>query len=145
LVGQLGGKPTPACGFAMGVERLVTLVRESGGEPALEGVDVYLVHQGEAASRLAPRVAEGLRDQGIDVVFHCGGGSFKSQMKKADASGAAFAVIIGDDEANAGEVTLKPLRTDGETQNERSGGQKRVSVDSVADEIMNSFMDWEEV
>lgn len=145
LVGQLGGKPTPACGFAMGVERLVTLVRESGGEPALEGIDVYLVHQGEAASRLAPRVAEGLRDQGIDVLFHCGGGSFKSQMRKADASGAAFAVIIGDDEANAGEVTLKPLRADGDVQDERSGEQKRVSVDSVADEIMNSFMDWEEV
>ena len=140
LVEQLGGKPTPACGFAMGVERLVTLIRESGGEPDLEGTDVYLVHQGEAASRLAPRVAEGLRDNGIDVVFHCGGGGFKAQMKKADASGAAFAVIIGDDEANAGEVTLKPLRGDGETRNE----QKRISVDQVADEIMNSFMDWEE-
>ncbi len=140
LVEQLGGKSTPACGFAMGVERLVTLVRESGGEPVLEGIDVYLVHQGEAASRMAPRVAEGLRDQGIDVLFHCGGGSFKSQMKKADGSGAAFAVIIGDDEANAGEVTLKPLRADGEQKNE----QKRVSVDRVADEIMNSFLDWED-
>lgn len=136
LVGQLGGKPAPACGFAMGVERLIALIRESGGEPALQGVDVYLVHQGVAASRLAPRVAEGLRDRGIDVLFHCGGGSFKSQMKKADASGATFAVIIGDDEAEAGEVTLKPLREE--------GAQKRVSVDLVADEIMNSFMDWEE-
>ena len=140
LVEQLGGKATPACGFAMGVERLVTLVRESGGEPEIPGPDVYVVHQGDAASRLAPRVAEGLRDQGIDVLFHCGGGGFKSQMKKADASGATFAVIIGDDEANAGEVTLKPLRANGETQNE----QKRVSVDQVADEIMNSFLDWEE-
>ena len=140
LVEQLGGKPTPACGFAMGVERLVTLIRESGGEPEPEGIDVYLVHQGEAASRLAPRVAEGLRDNGIDVLFHCGGGGFKAQMKKADASGAQFAVIIGDDEANAGEVTLKPLRADGDERNE----QKRVSVDHVADEIMNSFMDWEE-
>ena len=140
LVEQLGGKATPACGFAMGVERLVTLVRESGGEPAIPGPDVYVVHQGQAASRSAQRVAEGLRDQGIDVLFHCGGGSFKSQMKKADASGATFAVIIGDDEANAGEVTLKPLRSNGETQNE----QKRVSVDQVADEIMNSFLDWEE-
>jgi histidyl-tRNA synthetase len=140
LVEQLGGKRMPACGFAMGIERLVTLVRESGGEPVLEGIDVYLVHQGEAASRLAPRVAEGLRDQGIDVLFHCGGGGFKSQMKKADASGASFAVIIGDDEANAGEVTLKPLRANGDQKNE----QKRVSVDSVADEIMNSFLDWEE-
>ena len=140
LVEQLGGKSTPACGFAMGVERLLTLIRESGGEPAAEGIDVYLVHQGAAASRMAPRVAEGLRDQGIDVLFHCGGGGFKSQMKKADASGAAFAVIIGDDEAIAGEVTLKPLRASDGVQNE----QKRVSVDRVADEIMNSFLDWEE-
>jgi histidyl-tRNA synthetase len=140
LVEQLGGKPTPACGFAMGVERLLTLLREAGGEPALLGIDVYLVHQGEAASRLAPRVAEGLRDQGIDVLFHCGGGGFKSQMKRADASGATFAVIIGDDEANAGEVTLKPLRANGGTANE----QKRVSVDRVADEIMNSLIDPEE-
>ncbi len=140
LVEQLGGKSTPACGFAMGVERLVALIRESGGEPALEGIDVYLVHQGEAASRLAPRVAEGLRDQGINVLFHCGDGGFKSQMKKADASGAAFAVIIGDDEANAGQVMLKPLRANGEMQNE----QRRVGVDSIADEIMNSFLDWEE-
>ena len=140
LVEQLGGKPTPACGFAMGVERLVTLIRESGGEPEIPGPDVYVVHQGEAASRMAPRVAEGLRDQGIDVLFHCGGGGFKSQMKKADASGATFAIIIGDDEANAGEVTLKPLRSNGEAQNE----QKRISVDQLADEIMNSFLDWEE-
>ena len=140
LVEQLGGKATPACGFAMGVERLVTLIRESGGEPEVPGPDVYVVHQGDAASRMAPRVAEGLRDQGIDVLFHCGGGGFKSQMKKADASGATFAIIIGDDEANAGEVTLKPLRSNGEAQNE----QKRISVDQLADEIMNSFLDWEE-
>jgi histidyl-tRNA synthetase len=136
LVEQLGGKPAPACGFAMGVERLIALIRDAGGEPAPQCVDVYVVHQGAAASRLAPRVAEGLRDQGINVLFHCGGGSFKSQMKKADASGAAYAVIIGDDEAEAGEVTLKPLREE--------GAQKRVSVDNVADEIMNSFMDMEE-
>jgi len=137
LVEQLGGKPTPACGFAMGVERLVTLIRESGGDPEPEGSDVYLVHQGEAASRMAPRVAEGLRDQGINVLYNCGGGSFKSQMKKADASGAMFAVIIGDDEASAGEVTLKPLRAEGDERNE----QKRISVDRVADEIMNAFFD----
>ncbi|MBK8892957.1 MAG: histidine--tRNA ligase [Propionivibrio sp.] len=140
LVEQLGGKSTPACGFAMGVERLVALIRDSGGEPALGGIDVYLVHQGEVAARLAPRVAEGLRDRGIDVLFHCGGGSFKSQMKKADASGANFAVIIGDDEANDGQVTLKPLRASGELQNE----QKRVGVDNIADEIMNSLLDGEE-
>ncbi|MBA3997824.1 MAG: histidine--tRNA ligase [Candidatus Accumulibacter sp.] len=140
LVEQLGGKPAPACGFAMGVERLIALIRDAGGEPAAPGVDVYVVHQGAAASRLAPRVAEGLRDNGIDVLFHCGGGSFKSQMKKADASGAAFAVIIGDDEAAAGEVTLKTLRS----EDGQPGQQKRVGVDNVADEIMNSLMDWEE-
>ncbi|WP_291994027.1 histidine--tRNA ligase [Candidatus Accumulibacter sp. ACC003] len=140
LVEQLGGKPAPACGFAMGVERLIALIAEAGGETTAPAVDVYLVHQGADASRLAARVAEGLRDQGIDVLFHCGGGSFKSQMKKADASGAAFAVIIGDDEATAGEVTLKHLRAVGEQPNQ----QKRVSVDRVADEIMNSIVDWEE-
>ena len=140
LVGQLGGKPMPACGFAMGIERLVTLIRESGGAPAPESVDVYVVHQGEQASRMAPRVAEELRGQGINVLFHCGGGNFKSQMKKADASGAAFAVIIGDDEAQAGEVTLKPLRNEGEAPNE----QKRIGVDQIAAEIMNAFFDGEE-
>jgi histidyl-tRNA synthetase len=140
LVEQLGGKSMPACGFAMGVERLVALIRESegesDGEPA-EAPDVYLVHQGDAAARFAPRVAEGLRDQGLGVLFHCGGGGFKSQMKKADASGAAFAVIIGDDEARAGEVTLKALRAEGEKRNE----QKRVDVDRIADEIMDAFFD----
>ncbi|HCZ17521.1 MAG TPA: histidine--tRNA ligase, partial [Candidatus Accumulibacter sp.] len=140
LVQQLGGKPAPACGFAMGVERLLALIREVGGETTAPAVDVYLVHQGADASRLAARVAEGLRDQGIDVLFHCGGGSFKTQMKKADASGAGFAVIIGDDEADAGEVTLKALRSTGEQPNQ----QKRVSVDRVADEIMSSILDWEE-
>lgn len=144
LVEQLGGKTTPACGFAMGVERLLALIRDTGGEPALDGIDVYLVHQGESASRLAPRVAEGLRDQGIDVLFHCGGGSFKSQMKKADASGAQFAVIIGDDEAAAGEVTLKPLRATGDQPDGQQREQKRVAVDAVADEIMKSFLDWED-
>jgi histidyl-tRNA synthetase len=140
LVEQLGGRPAAACGFAMGVERLLTLIREAGGEPQAAAVDVYVVHQGQAASRLAVRVAEGLRDHGIDVLFHCGGGSFKTQMKKADASGAAFAVIIGDDEAQVGEATVKPLRLTGEQPNE----QRRVAVDRLADEIMSSILDGEE-
>ena len=141
LVEQLGGKPTPGCGYAMGVERLIALIRDMGGDPAPAGVDVYFVYQGEAASRLAPRVAERLRDQSIDVLFHCGGGSFKAQMKKADASGAHFAVIIGDDEAAAGEVTLKYLRetsADGET-----GRQQRVAVDRLGEEIMNALFEGE--
>jgi histidyl-tRNA synthetase len=66
----------------MGVERLIALIKESGGEPLAPAPDVHLVHQGDEASRLAFRVAEGLRDHGIDVLLHCGGGSFKSQMKK---------------------------------------------------------------
>ncbi|HMW54940.1 MAG TPA: histidine--tRNA ligase [Accumulibacter sp.] len=140
LVQQLGGKPAPACGFAMGVERLLALIREAGGEARAAAIDVYVVHQGSAASRLAARVAEGLRDHGIDVLFHCGGGSFKTQMKKADASGAAFAVIIGDDEANAGEVTLKPMHPLGEQPNE----QTRVRVDDLADAIISSILNQED-
>ncbi|EXI87509.1 MAG: Histidine--tRNA ligase [Candidatus Accumulibacter sp. BA-94] len=140
LVEQLGGRALPACGFAMGVERLTTLIREAGGAAGSQPVDVYVVHQGVAASRLAARVAESLRDRGIDVLFHCGGGGFKSQMKKADASGAAFAVIIGDDEASAGEASLKPLRAADGQANE----QRRVGVDRLADEIIDAIVDWEE-
>ncbi len=134
LVEQLGGKPTPACGFAMGVERLIALIKDSGGEPAAPAPDVYLVHQGEAAGRLAFRVAEGLRDQGIDVLLHCGGGSFKSQMKKADGSGAAFAIIIGDDEASTGEAQLKSLRAEG-------SAQQKLKVDDLAEAIIGQLID----
>ena len=137
LVSQLGGKPAPACGFAMGVERLIALIKESGGEPAALAPDVYFVHQGEAASRLAFRVAEGLRDQGINVLLHCGGGSFKSQMKKADGSGAAFAVIIGDDEALTGEAQLKPLR-------EAGSAQLKLKVDDLAEAIIGQMIDSDE-
>jgi histidyl-tRNA synthetase len=114
LVEQIGGKPTPACGFAMGVERLLTLVRDGASSPSRRVPDGYLVHHGELAGRFAQSVAERLRDAGLAVLLHCGGGSFKSQMRRADASGARFAVIIGDDEAQAGAVSLKPLREPGE-------------------------------
>ncbi len=137
LVQQLGGKATPACGFAMGVERLIALIRDSGGEPAPKGTDVYVVHQGETAARLAFRVAEGLRDNGIDVILHCGGGSFKSQMKKADASGALFAVVIGDDEAAAGEVQLKALRDEGVAQ-------QRLKAENLAEVIIDQLLDTQE-
>jgi len=110
LIEQIGGKPAPACGYAMGVERLLALLGRGAATVARPVADVYLVHQGEAADRFAEQVAERLRDGGVSVVLHCGGGSFKSQMKKADASGARFAVIVGDDEARAGQVTVKPLR-----------------------------------
>ena len=110
LVEQVGGKPTPATGFAMGVERLLALLQEDGMALPKAEVDVYVVHQGELASRLASQVAEQLRDDRLRVLLHCGGGSFKSQMKKADASGAAVAVVIGDDEAQANEVSVKPMQ-----------------------------------
>ncbi len=125
LIEQLGGKTAPAAGFAMGLERLLALWQSSGGEPEREVPDIYVVHQGEAAQRFAFRVAEDMRAHGFSVLFHCGGGNFKAQMKKADGSGAPCALIIGDDEAAAAEVTLKPLRDGGE--------QRRVAADQLAE------------
>ncbi len=110
LIELIGGKHQPACGFAMGIERLLALLQENGMENPPAPLDVYVVHQGELASCMATEISEQLRDAGLRVLLHCGGGSFKSQMKKADSSNAVCAVIIGDDEANAGLVTLKPLR-----------------------------------
>jgi histidyl-tRNA synthetase len=112
LFAQIGGKPAPGAGFAIGIERLIALMREGTGLATAEPQDVYLVHQGEAADRYAFTVAERLRDHGFAVAHHFGGGSFKAQMKRADASGAPVAVIVGDDEANAGEASVKPLRED---------------------------------
>ena len=127
---------TPACGFAMGVERLLALWLEQGGQPERNVVDVYLVHQGEQAQRLAFKVAEEMRSYGYSVQLHCGGGSFKSQMKRADASGAPFAVVIGDDEAAAGEVSLKPLRDGGE--------QIRVPMDVLPETLADRLIESEE-
>ncbi|HEY8554902.1 MAG TPA: histidine--tRNA ligase, partial [Burkholderiales bacterium] len=110
LVEQLGGKPAPACGFALGVERLLALMEVEQAAVPLRVPDIYVVHQGEAAARWAWQVCERLRDRALQVIFHCGGGNFKAQLRKADASGARFAVVIGDDEAAAGKVSLKPLR-----------------------------------
>ena len=110
LFEQIGGKPTPACGFAMGLERLLSLMQETRAlEPAAQ-CEVYVVHQGAAADRMAFGVAEELRNHGLSVLQHCGGGSFKAQMKKADASGALLAVILGEDEAARGEASVKHLR-----------------------------------
>jgi histidyl-tRNA synthetase len=107
LFEQLGGKPTPAIGFGMGVERTLLML---GDKVPTEPLDAYLVHAGDAARVVATQLAETLRNQGISVAQHAGGGSFKSQMKKADGSGARFAIIIGDNEAAAGTVAVKPLR-----------------------------------
>jgi len=113
LFEQLGGKPTPACGFAIGIERMVLLLQDAGTVPASAPL-AYVVHLSEAGAKLASRVGEMLRDAGNAIVVNAGGGSIKSQMKKADASGAAFALIIGDDEVASGNVSVKPLRDGGE-------------------------------
>ena len=123
LIEQIGGKPTPAMGFAMGVERLLALIQENGMSLPKTQVDVYVVHQGEMAGQLASRVAEQLRDASLRVLLHCGGGSFKSQMKKADGCGAQIAVVIGDDEAQTDEVAVKPMQ---------GGEQVRVKATDIA-------------
>jgi histidyl-tRNA synthetase len=125
LFEQLGGKPTPACGFGMGMER-VLLAMQAAGTKAEPAVDVFVVHSGEAAEQEAWRLAEAWRDAGRNVVMGAGG-SFKSQMKKADASGARFAVIIGDDEVSSKRVTLKPLRG--------GGGQKTLDPREALAEV----------
>jgi len=130
LIEQIGGKPAPACGFAMGVERLLALMGDSAVGVPIRAADAYVVHSGESASRFAWNVAESLRRRGLSVVFHCGGGSFKSQMKRADASGARFAVIIGDDEAGRRVVSLKPMRETGE--------QVQVDAEQAAAMILQS-------
>jgi histidyl-tRNA synthetase len=110
LVEQIGGKSAPACGFAMGVERLLALIVEHGKEISGSAPDAYVIHQGEATDGPAWKTVSYLRDQGLNVILHCGGGNFKTQMRKADASGARFAVIIGEDEVKDEVISVKSLR-----------------------------------
>jgi histidyl-tRNA synthetase len=114
LFEALGGKPTPACGFAMGVERMILLLQLQQQHDVRDAPLAYVVHVGDAAAPLARRVAEELRSAGCAIVVNAGSGSFKTQMKRADASGARYALIVGDDEAAAGTVAIKPLRESGE-------------------------------
>ncbi len=124
LVTQLGGKPTPAAGFALGIERVLALWLEDSEIDPLP-MDAYIVNVGDTAQRFAFRVAEALRDYGFSVQTHCGGGSFKSQMKRADGSGAQLALVIGDDEASREVVNIKPLRQEGGME---AGGTVQVTV-----------------
>ncbi len=110
LIERLGGKATPGIGFGMGIERVIELLRESGTVTAGTGTDVYVLHQGGATQKGAFLLAERLRDAGLDVILHAGDASLKSQMKKADASGAEYAVIVGQAEAEAGAAAIKALR-----------------------------------
>jgi histidyl-tRNA synthetase len=113
LIEMLGGRPAPACGFAIGVERVIELLREGRPGAAQPGCDVYVLHQGGGTYLAALRAAEGLRDEGLDVILHAGEASLKSQMKRADASGAEFAVIVGETEAAEGKAMVKALRATG--------------------------------
>ena len=131
LVTQLGGKATPGVGFAMGVERLVLLLETLELLPAdlNRAADVYVCAFGEAAELAALTLVERLRDQlpGLNLLLNSGGGSFKSQFKKADKSGARYALILGDDELAARVVGCKPLRDDSE--------QKSVAWDALAEHL----------
>ncbi|WP_035051961.1 histidine--tRNA ligase [Andreprevotia chitinilytica] len=113
LVEQLGGKPCPGVGFGIGIERLLLLTEAQSVSIPANAPDVYLINDGEAAGRAAFKTANALRAAGLKVVLHAGGGSFKSQFKKADASGARFAVVIGESEAEVGTANLKRLTGDG--------------------------------
>jgi histidyl-tRNA synthetase len=110
LFAQLGGRPTAGVGFAAGIERLIALLRDAGRPVPVRPPDAYLVHQGEGTLAYAFTLGEELRAAGHAVVLHAGGGAFKSQMKKADASGALLALIVGEDEIAAQAVSVKPLR-----------------------------------
>jgi histidyl-tRNA synthetase len=127
LVEQLGGKASPAVGFALGIERLLALMEESAESSGKCALDVYLVTQGDSSVIKGLQLAESLRNQvpGLKMQTHCGGGSFKSQIKKADKSGAELALILGEDEINNNKVTVKYLR--------KNKDQVTVGQDAVAD------------
>lgn len=134
LVEQLGGRATPAVGFAMGVERLILLLETLGAVPdsVHQKVDIYAMAMGDAAQSAMFRIAEQLRDEtDLRVQLHCGGGSFKSQMKKADRSAARFGLILGDDELSNGVVTLKPLR--------ESSDQKQIALNELVAELTSIY------
>jgi histidyl-tRNA synthetase len=136
LVEQLGGKPAPSCGWAMGVERILELLKAAELGPDPEACDAYVLHQGDAARIKAFIAAERLRDAGFDVILHCSpdgaSSSFKSQMKRADASGAAFAVIFGEDEVANETVSVKALRAAPGDEN----AQQTVAFDALADHLI---------
>jgi histidyl-tRNA synthetase len=114
LVAQLGAEPTPAFGFAMGIERVVALLRQTSREFAKPAPDVYVVASGERATRAGLALLEKLRDELPAVAFEMnqGGGNFKAQFRRADRSGARLALILGDNELERGVAALKPLRLD---------------------------------
>lgn len=114
LVAQLGGTPTPAAGFALGLERLVVLLSARGNNITQMPFSIYLIHIGDGATNAALILAENLRNQlpKTRIIIHCGGGGLKAQLRQADKSAARLALIIGEDELNAQMVTIKDLRSE---------------------------------
>ncbi len=114
LVEQLGGKPGHAAGFAMGCERLVSMLIDQGKANTQHHCDIYLSMRGDDTARIGQKLAEDLRDRhpNLGLMVHAGGGSFKSQMKKADKSGAKVALILGESEIESGSIAVKFLRED---------------------------------
>ncbi|OWT77635.1 MULTISPECIES: histidine--tRNA ligase [unclassified Achromobacter] len=128
LIELLGGKSAPAVGFAIGMERLLDLWDQTVPAQAVPECEIYVVHQGDDARRLAARVGESLRDAGLSVIVHAGPTGFKAQFKRADDSGARVAVILGADEVAAQVASIKYLRADG-AQNE---AQQQVPLAELA-------------
>ncbi len=110
LIEQIGGKPTPACGWALGMERVLELLAEAGQTPPVQAPHAYAVLSNPALMPQVLPLCETLRAAGVRVQLHVGGGSMKSQMKKADASGARWALVFGEQELQAAQVGLKDLR-----------------------------------
>jgi histidyl-tRNA synthetase len=141
LVEQLGGKPTPAVGFAMGMERLTLLLTATASVPATvqDRIDAYLVAVGDdSVQGAAVKLAEQIRTAvpGLRLITHCGGGNFKNQMKKADKSGAKVALLLGEDEVQQGMVTVKILR---ELDAQAPGSQRSVEMSSVSQQLKELF------
>jgi len=116
LVEKLGGRATPAIGWAMGIERFVALFEACGGKAPPSNADVYVAALGEGTRERAFALAEELRDAGLGVEMNLGAGSFKSQMKRADKSNAGYALILGEQELADGRIGVKPLRSDEEQE-----------------------------
>ena len=129
LVSQLGGPPTPAFGWALGMERLVLLVGASGSAAATAGLDLYVVSRGEAAEPWALAQARRWRQAGLAVELDLSGAAFGKQFKRADRSGARWAAVIGDDEASTGVVVLKDLRREG-------AADRRLSPEALAELLL---------
>ena len=131
LIEMLGGRATPAAGFAIGAERVIELVRAAGGDKPVAACDIYVAHQGGHTELVARQIGEQLRDAGHRVIVHAGSTSFKSSMKRADQSLAQWAVICGENEVNAGQVAIKRLRD--AQGNQQFAEQMTIALESLSE------------